>query len=120
MKRLLLTCGFAFAALAAPTVSLTTTLPAATAPQAACPAGEENDAFSGTCQPFLAPNTHTSQGPDYSGNFAEPISPVNGANPDIPEIDGVPCTGNNSGECIGLAENAPPQVVPHSTVGSSP
>jgi hypothetical protein len=91
--------------------------PAAPAPQAGCPAGEENDVFSGDCQPFVAPNT---QGPDYSGNFSESVSPVNGANPDIPQIDGIPCTGNNSGQCIGLAENQGPDVVPHSTVSSSP
>jgi hypothetical protein len=45
------------------------------------------------------------------------------ANPDIPEIDGVPCTGADSGACIGLAENAEaagPQPVPRSTISSSP
>jgi hypothetical protein len=46
------------------------------------------------------------------------------ANPDIPEIGGVPCTGGrSSGACIGLAENAEdmgPAPVPRSTISSSP
>jgi hypothetical protein len=44
-------------------------------------------------------------------------------NPDLPSIDGVPCTGHNSGQCIGLAEEAQseaPAVAPESSVGSSP
>ena len=115
--RLLLSCGFALAAVAAPAAAMISGSPAASAAQASCPAGEENDVFSGDCQPFLAPNTNN---PDYSHDFSPAMAPVNGANPDIPEIDGVPCTGENSGECIGLAENQAPNVVPHSTVSSSP
>ena len=42
------------------------------------------------------------------------------ANPDIPEIDGVPCTGRNSGQCIGLAEDAAPNVQPESTRRQQP
>ncbi len=38
----------------------------------------------------------------------------------IPEIDGVPCTGRDSGACIGLAEDAPQYVPPTSSVGSDP
>jgi hypothetical protein len=26
-------------------------------------------------------------------------------NPTLPEVDGVPCTGANTGECIGLQES---------------
>ncbi|HEX2285466.1 MAG TPA: intersectin-EH binding protein Ibp1, partial [Mycobacterium sp.] len=43
--------------------------------------------------------------------------------PDIPAIDGIPCAGHNSGQCIGLAEEQQaqgPQPVPRSTVSSSP
>ena len=29
-------------------------------------------------------------------------------NPDLPAVDGIPCTGRNTGECIGLAEDAMP------------
>jgi len=103
--RLLVSCGFAVAALALPVTAAIATAPSSATPQAACPTGEESDVFSGDCQPFLSPNTHTINGTDYSGNFSEHLSTVNGANPDITEIDGVPCTGQNSGQCIGLAEN---------------
>jgi hypothetical protein len=117
-QRVLISCGFALAALAAPAAAMISAAPATSVPAAACPAGEESDVFSGDCQPFLAPNTNS---PDYSGNFSEPLSQVDGANPDVPVIDGVPCTGENSGECIGLAEDqVPNDVSPHSTVSSSP
>ena len=116
-QRLLATCGFAFAVVAAPAAVALSTTPTPALSQASCPAGEDNDVFSGQCTPYLTPNTHN---PDYAGNFSENVSPVNGANPDIPEIDGVPCTGNNPGQCIGLAENQAPNVQPHSTVSSSP
>jgi len=40
--------------------------------------------------------------------------------PALGQVDGVPCTGGNSGQCIGLSEDAPQYVAPNSTVGSSP
>jgi hypothetical protein len=105
LRRLILAGGFALAVAAAPAVAAVA-LPATTGtPVAACPAGEEEDLYTDQCVPHTVP----------SSPFA-----TNAANPDIPEIDGVPCTGRDSGECIGLAENAAPDVVPESTVGSSP
>lgn len=106
-KRLLLTGGLALAALAAPAVMATTTV---STPLAACTSGEEMDVFTTTCVPMLVPTSN--QG------FT-----ATAANPDIPEIDGIPCTGRNSGECIGLAEDqaaAGPQPVPRSTISASP
>jgi hypothetical protein len=44
-------------------------------------------------------------------------------NPDLPSISGIPCTGDNSGQCIGLAEQQQaqtPLVQPHTSVSSSP
>lgn len=41
----------------------------------------------------------------------------------LPQINGIPCTGANSGQCIDLAEEQQsdgPQPDPQSTVGSSP
>jgi hypothetical protein len=41
----------------------------------------------------------------------------------LPEIDNIPCTGANSGQCIGLAEEQEaqgPMPVPHSEISSSP
>jgi hypothetical protein len=75
-----------------------------------CTSGEEMDVFTTNCTPFLVPNSPS--------GFT-----TNAANPDVPEIDGVPCTGADSGACIGLSEDqaaAGPQPVPHSTISSSP
>ena len=55
-----------------------------------------------------------------------PIRPISAALPPVgglPEIGGVPCTGHNSGECIGLGEEEKaegPIAEPHSEVSSSP
>jgi hypothetical protein len=51
-----------------------------------------------------------------------PLSSIPG-NPSLPAVDGIPCTGRNTGECIGLSEEEQamgPQPVPRSTVSSSP
>ncbi|MCV7251832.1 hypothetical protein HZU40_14075 [Mycolicibacterium fluoranthenivorans] len=101
-----LAAAFALAALGAPAALVI--LNPATA-QAACSSGEEEDQFTTQCTPFMVPNS-----PDSSG-FT-----TTAANPDIPEIDGIPCTGADSGACIGLSEDQIPQVTPHVTISSSP
>lgn len=104
--RLLLAGGFALAVAAAPAVVAFTAPSAGPATTvAACPAGEEEDSFTGVCLPHTVPNS--------------PLSTPAG-NPDIPEVNGIPCTGRNTGECIGLSEDAPKYVPPTSSVGSSP
>jgi hypothetical protein len=108
VRRLILAGGFAVAVAAAPAIALVT-IPSASV-LAQCPAGEEEDTFTGVCLPHTVPNSGAS------------FSSIPG-NPDLPSIDGVPCTGHNSGQCIGLAEESEamgPQPVPHSTVSSSP
>ncbi|MFG1931508.1 intersectin-EH binding protein Ibp1 [Mycobacterium sp. NPDC048908] len=112
-RRLLLTGGFAVAIAVTPAVvaiahpTQTTDLK----PVAACSDGEEEDVFTASCTPFLVPNS-----PEGFTSTA--------ANPDIPEIAGVPCLGGrSSGACIGLAEDeaaAGPQPVPRSTIEASP
>jgi hypothetical protein len=57
----------------------------------ACPAGESEDLYTTACTPELVPNSPS------------PLSTITG-NPDMPAIDGIPCGGHNSGQCIGLAE----------------
>jgi len=107
-RRLLFAGGFVLAVAAAPAVSAFA--PPSTgpgSPMADCVSGEEPDTFTGECVPFAVPNSPS------------PFT-TNAANPDVPEIDGVPCTGHDSGACIGLSEDAPPYVAPNSTVGSSP
>ena len=106
-KRLVLAGGVALATLATPAIMAATIT---STPLAACTSGEESDVFTTTCVPYLVPTTN--QG------FT-----ATAANPDIPEINGIPCTGNDSGACIGLAEDqaaAGPQPIPRSTFSSSP
>jgi hypothetical protein len=110
MRRLILAGGFALAVAAVPAITLATQ-PAHVTPLATCTSGEEEDVFTTTCTPMLVPNSP-------EGAFTSTA-----ANPDIPEINGVPCTGGDSGACIGMAENAidaGPQPVPRSTISSSP
>jgi hypothetical protein len=110
VRRLILASGFAVAVAAAPAIAVFT-LPTPSAPLAQCPGGEEEDLYTGICVPHTVPNSGTS-----------PFSSIAG-NPDLPSVDGIPCTGHNSGECIGLAEESEavgPAPVPRSTVSSSP
>ena len=106
-RRLILAGGFAVAVAAAPAVAVFT-VSSASVPLAQCPAGEEEDLYTGVCLPHTVPNS--------------PLSSIPG-NPSLPAVDGIPCTGRNTGECIGLSEEEQamgPQPVPRSTVSSSP
>jgi hypothetical protein len=108
-KRLIVAGAFAVAVAAAPAIAVFA-VPSAAVPLAQCPGGEEEDTFTGICLPHTVPN---------SGSTFSSIP----GNPDLPAVDGVPCTGHNSGQCIGLSEESEdlgPQPVPHSTVSSSP
>lgn len=108
-RRLLIAGGFALAVAITPAVAIVGQSTHST-PLAQCSTGEEEDVFTTSCTPFLVPNS-----PQGFTTTA--------ANPDIPEIDGVPCTGRDSGACIGLSEDeaaAGPQPIPRSTISSSP
>jgi hypothetical protein len=106
--RLILAGGFAVAVAVAPAVALFAG-PVNSAPTiAACPGGESEDAFTGECTPDLVPNSPEAGQTSPGG---------------LPEVDNIPCTGHNSGQCIGLSEEGQaqgPMPVPHSTVSSSP
>jgi hypothetical protein len=109
VRRLILAGGFAIAVAAAPAIAAVS-IPSASVPLAQCPSGEEEDLYTGICVPHTVPNSGAS------------FSSIPG-NPDLPAVDGVPCTGHNTGECIGLSEEAQamgPEAVPHSSVSSSP
>jgi len=113
-RRLILAGGFAVAIAAAPGVAVVA-VPNNSAPTiaAACASGESEDTFTGTCVPDLVPN-----GPQVQTSQAGQTSPGG-----LPSVDGIPCTGGNSGECIGLSEEQQaegPMAVPHSSVSSSP
>lgn len=106
-RQLILAGGFAVAVAAAPAIVAFAT-PITTAPSiAACPAGESEDTFTNVCVPDVVPNS-----PQFQ------TTPGG-----LPQIDGIPCTGANSGQCIGLAEEQQaegPQPIPRSSVSSSP
>lgn len=108
VPRLALAGGFAVAVAAAPVVAIFTTAGPAGITVSACPSGEEEDLYTGECLPHTVPNSP-----------ATPFSSIPG-NPDLPAINGIPCTGHNSGECIGLAEDAPQFQQPQTSVSSSP
>jgi hypothetical protein len=112
-KRLILAGGFAVAVAAAPAIAV---FAVPSASPLACPGGEEEDQFTGVCIPHTVPN---------SGSTFSSIP----GNPSLPEVNlpggggAIPCTGHNSGQCIGLSEEAQaagPQALPESTVGHSP
>ena len=107
VRRLFVTSGFAFAVAVTPVVAAFTAPAIVSGTLADCASGEDADQFTGSCVPLLVPNSPSP--------FSTPAG-----NPDIPEVDGIPCTGRDSGACIGLAEDAPQYVAPESTVGSSP
>jgi hypothetical protein len=86
VRRLILAGGFAVAVAAAPAVAVFA-LPTTNAPTrvAECSPGELLDPATGMCMP----------------------APAQGG---VPEIQGIPCTGHNTGECIGLGEEQRPAV----------
>ncbi len=107
-RRLILAGGFAVAIAAAPAVAMfaVSTSGGAAPSISACTGGETEDQFTNICVPDIVPNS-----PEFSTT-----SPGG-----LPEINGIPCTGHNSGQCIGLGEEQqPPMVTPHSEVSSSP
>ncbi|RDH77990.1 intersectin-EH binding protein Ibp1 [Mycolicibacterium moriokaense] len=107
VRRAIAAAGFALAA-SSPAVALFAVAPATlSAPLATCPEGQVLDADGG-CSAPNAPGMETGGLGSIAGN------------PDIPTVDGIPCTGANTGECIGLQESDAGQadtVPPKSTVG---
>ena len=114
VRRLIIAGGFAAAMAAAPAVAVVA-MPAPNAtPLAQCAGGEEEDLYTGICVPHTVPNS----GAPYQAVGELPSVGVPGA-----AGSSIPCTGHNTGECIGLAEEAQseaPAVSPESSVGSSP
>jgi hypothetical protein len=108
VRRLIIAGGFAIAVAAAPVVTAFA-VPSIVSPSvAACPNGEIEDNFTNVCTPELVPNS-----PEFHAT-----SPGG-----LPAIAGIPCTGANTGQCIGLGEEQQaqgPQPVPRSVISSSP
>jgi hypothetical protein len=114
-------CGaFAFAVVAAPVAVAFSAAPSSAPAVASCPAGETEDLYTDNCIPELSPNVPGGNfpTPDNTGQITESTP---GDPESVPEVDGVPCIGGrSSGACYGLEQDAVPQVVPHSTLSSSP
>jgi hypothetical protein len=108
-RRIILAGGFALAFAAAPAVAALVPVTANAAPAASCPAGEEEDLYSGACLPHTVPNS-----PVNNGLPPSPITEIPGGS--LPSVDGIPCTGGNTGQCIGLQENAPKFVQPPTSI----
>jgi hypothetical protein len=107
-RRLILAGGFAVAVAVAPAVALFAGPVSSVPTIAACSGGESEDIFTGVCTPDLVPNSPQAGQTSPGG---------------LPEVDNIPCTGGNSGQCIGLSEEEQsegPMAVPHSSVSSSP
>jgi hypothetical protein len=106
--RLAVSGGFALAVAAAPALAAVT-LPAAGS-AAECPPGQIANAATGACE--MPPNNAPPGGISYS---------TPGDSNSLPEVQGIPCTGANTGQCIGLQEDQQgPAVQPRSTISSSP
>jgi hypothetical protein len=90
VRRPILATGFVAAIAAAPAVAiLAVSTPSTSMPVAECPPGLVAEVATGAC--IAAP----------VGNTPESIP----GNPNLPAVDGIPCTGANTGECIGLQES---------------
>jgi len=94
------------------------------APIGAIADGETFDETTGGCLPgsVTAPATLNPINPE--GANLQPGS-VTSSDPGevgrLPEVDGIPCTGANTGTCIGLSEKQPAEIEqPQSTLSSSP
>ena len=90
------------------------------APAAAdgCPDGQVADGYSGECiYDMMADSWQDNEegmqmfgiyiGPTYSGG-------------QVPSVNGIPCTPEHVGTCIGLSQNQPSRAQPHSTISHSP
>ena len=109
-NRLLVTGGFAVAIAAAP-VGVALSSPAGPAPHAVaeCPSNEVLDPASGACQPMsdVAPTTENPLNPETAVLAPNAITQGDGSGAvgQLPSVDGIPCTGGNIGQCIGLQES---------------
>ncbi|WP_082957823.1 hypothetical protein [Mycobacterium sp. E802] len=101
--RLLAACGFALVALA-PTVTGIAAAPHnSVAPLADCPTGEEGDVYTGTCTPFLVPNSP--EAPPAASTPAEPnLCP--------PGVGGSQCTPSTGGKATPSESQMPGTIAP--------
>ena len=122
-RRLLLAGGLALA-VAAPIGAIAANEGASVLPAlASCPDGEVLDEATGGCLPATdqAPTTFNPINPEGANLQPGAITSSDaGEVGQLPEVDGIPCSGANTGKCIGLSENLPTFEQPQSTLSSSP
>lgn len=126
-KRLFTAGSLAIAAVAVPLmISLAAPAPHALADDD-CPDTEVFDPDSGACQPIsdVAPPTENPLNPETAVLAPDAITQGDGSGAvgQLGSVDGIPCTGDNTGQCIGLQESQGPQdnvVLPPVPVGVTP
>ena len=121
-QRLLLVGGFAVAASAAPILIAVAGPAGQPAPALAqCPSTEVLDPASGACKPVSdqTPTTFNPVDPGITNLQPGGITSANAGNVgSLPEVNGIPCNGGNTGLCIGLEQqNAAQSHIPNITTG---
>ncbi len=90
-RRLAIAGGFAMV-VAAPTAAVLAAPPDLPARLADCPSGEEGDVYSGTCVPYLVPNSPSTPSPAPADVTVPPGAPC------PPGVSGAECTTDTSGD----------------------
>lgn len=119
-QRLLLVGGFAVAASAAPILIAVASPARPPAPALAqCPPAEVLDPVSGTCK--LTNASLNPVDPGITNLQPGGITSSNTGNVgSLPELNGIPCQGDNTGLCIGLEQqNATKPIIPNITTGAT-
>jgi hypothetical protein len=109
-NRLLLAGGFAVAVAAAPIVVALSTPAAPSSPALAeCPMTEVLDPNTGACRPIndVAPQTTSPIEPGITNLQPGSLTQSGQHAGQLPEVNGIPCNGGNTGLCIGLEQNNP-------------
>jgi hypothetical protein len=120
--RVLAVGGFAVAMSAAPLVAaLTSPAGPASPAMATCPPTEFSDPVSGACKPLTTVSEPTFNPVDPGITGLQPGSVTSGQAGEVgrlPEVNGIPCNGGNTGLCIGLEqENAAKAATPQNPSG---
>ena len=96
-RRSILLGGFALVVAAPAIATVGVPAPTTSSPVAECLPGYVLEPTSGSC--IQSGNSNAPE--SMPGNTHQTIP----GNPNLPAVDGIPCTGANSGQCIGLQES---------------
>ncbi|OMC35124.1 hypothetical protein A5740_08405 [Mycobacterium sp. GA-1841] len=101
-RRLLTACAFAVVALAPAVTGIAAAPTNSVAPLADCPTGEDGDVYTGTCAPYLVPNS-----PE-----APAVAPTPDADLCPPGVSGSQCTPSTGGKASPSGSELPGSVAP--------